>query len=62
MTGPETPEADAAEQARDAGPAAETTAFEDGGELDPGLEAGIADVLDQLTDADPHDDEVRDLH
>jgi hypothetical protein len=35
---------------------------EDDGELSPDVEAAIADVLDQLTDADLPDDEVRDLH
>jgi hypothetical protein len=57
MSSAERPEADVAEQAREADPT-----LEENGELTPDLEAAVADVLDQLTDADPPDDEVRDLH
>lgn len=57
MSSPERPEADAAEQAREIDPAADER-----GELAPDLEAAVADVLDQLADAElPDDDETRSL-
>jgi len=57
MSSPETPEADAAEQAREVEPAAD-----EHGEFSPDLDAAVADVLDQLAEADlPDDDETRTL-
>jgi hypothetical protein len=55
MSSAERPEADAAEQEREVEPAADER-----GEFAPDLEAAVADVLDQLTDAGlPDEDESR---